>query len=186
MLACIALAFAGCVTHITSDRSTNPPPAEPFSSFTRIQLGQVRLDRECKRSSDSERAVAKMQENLAARMAPALARWNAAGAPKKPARTLLIGPVGAELKFVDGNSRFWVGPLAGSSAVVLRVRISEYETGKVVATPEFYARASAMGGGWTIGVTDNVMLVRIAGRLADYLEGNYEAAVGGPTGVVGK
>ena len=182
-LACAALVLAGCATNIRSSVVDNPPPAEPFSGFTRICVGEVRLARECPRSSDNERAVAKMQENLAARMAPALGRWKAAGESKKPVRTLLVDPVVADMKFVDGNSRFWVGPLAGSSAILLRVRITEYETGKVVATPEFYARASAMGGSFTIGATDNVMLGRIAGRLADYLEANYEKAVGGPTGV---
>jgi hypothetical protein len=40
-----------------------------------------------------------------------------------------------------------------------------------------------MGGAFTFGVTDNIMLTRIAGRLTDYLIGNYEHAVGGGTGV---
>jgi hypothetical protein len=182
-LVCAVLAFAGCATHINSSLATNPPPAEAFSGFTKIQLGSVRFDRKCERTSDGERALAKIQENLSARMAASLARWNAAGKGHTPVRTLLVDPVVAEMKFVDGNSRFWVGPLAGSSAIILRVRITEYETGKVVATPEFYARASAMGGSFSIGATDNVMLTRIAGRLADYLEGNYDKAVGGTTGV---
>ena len=46
----------------------------------------------------------------------------------------------------------------------------------------FYARAAAMGGAWTFGTTDNLMLTRIAERLTDYIAANYDAAVGGPTG----
>jgi hypothetical protein len=97
-------------------------------------------------------------------------------------RTLVIKPVISEVKFISGGKRFWAGALAGSSAVILDVTFTEKETGKLIAKPTFYARAAAMGGAWSIGSTDNVMLVRIAGRLTDYLAANYAAAVGGPSG----
>jgi hypothetical protein len=186
MLACIALALAGCATHIKSTLAENPPPAEAFSKFTHFTLGAARLVPPYAGQPANERALLKIQENLSAQMTPVLAQWNAAGAATSPKRTLLVDPVVTEIKFINGNSRFWAGPIAGSSAVILRVKISEYETGKVIATPEFYARASAMGGTWTIGATDNVMLTRIAGHLASYLKGNFAQAVGGPTGVDNK
>jgi hypothetical protein len=72
--------------------------------------------------------------------------------------------------------------MAGSSAVLMTARITEKETGRVVATPLFYARAEAWGGAFTFGVTDNLMLLRIADRLCDYLLANYTEAVGGVTG----
>ena len=74
------------------------------------------------------------------------------------------------------------GAIAGSSAVIIRVTISEKETGRVIATPEFFARAAAMSGSHSFGAADNVMLIRVAGRLTDYLRVNYSAAIGGPTG----
>jgi len=52
----------------------------------------------------------------------------------------------------------------------------------VIASPLFFARAAAMGGRWTFGVTDNLMLTRVADRFTDYLAANYATAVGGPTG----
>jgi hypothetical protein len=64
----------------------------------------------------------------------------------------------------------------------MKVQISEKETGRIVAEPIFYARAAAMGGAWSFGSTDNLMLTRIASRLTDYLANNYASAVGGPTG----
>lgn len=183
ILGCSLFAVAGCATHIRSDVVTNPPPVEAFANFTRIQVGPVRLAREYAGKGSNDRALAKIQENLDARTAPLLARWNAGGDTATPKRTLLVDPVVTELKFIDGGARFWAGGMAGSSAVILRVRITEYESGRVIATPEFYARASSAAGGWSIGATDNLMLVRIAGRLADYLKANYEHAVGGPSGV---
>jgi hypothetical protein len=46
--------------------------------------------------------------------------------------------------------------------------------------PEFYAHAAAMGGAFSVGGTDNAMLVRIANSLAVYVFSNYRQAVGGP------
>ena len=65
----------------------------------------------------------------------------------------------------------------------MKVRIYDSESGDTIAYPEFYQRAAAMGGAYTVGVTDNLMLVRIANLLVEYLKSNYENAVGGPTGV---
>lgn len=183
LMCCALFAFGGCATHVTAPTASNPPPREAFSGFSKVTVGDVRFGKQCARSGDNERALVKIQENLEARLKEPLARWNAAGAERAPKRTLVVDPVVTEMKFVDGTARFWAGPMAGSSAVVLKVRIYVYETDEEIAAPEFFARASAMGGGWTIGVTDNIMLTRVAGRLADYLEANYAQAVGGPSGV---
>lgn len=55
-------------------------------------------------------------------------------------------------------------------------------SGKVIATPEFYQRANAMAGAWTVGAHDNAMLQRVTVLVANYLSGNYDDAVGGATG----
>lgn len=186
LLVGVALLFAGCATTITSNRATNPPPAEAFVKFNRFELAAVILLPPYAGQPANERALLKIQENLSARMTPVFASWTAAVAPSAaPAavRTLLVESVVAEIKFINGNARFWAGAMAGSSAVILRAKLTEKETGKVIATPEFYARASAMGGAWSFGATDNVMLTRIGDRLADYLAANFPQAVGGPTGV---
>jgi hypothetical protein len=115
-------------------------------------------------------------------MTPALATWNGAAPAGAPVRTLLIETTIPEIKFINATSRVWAGAMAGSSAVILRAKISEKETGKRVAEPEFYARAAAMSGAYSIGGADNAMLVRIANRLTDYLLANYSQAVGGPSG----
>ena len=88
-----------------------------------------------------------------------------------------------ELKFVSGGNRAWAGAFAGSSAVRMRVRFSDKATGAVVAEPEFYQRAAAMGGAYTFGGSDNAMLVRIASVIEEYARRNHAQAVGGPTGL---
>ena len=185
-LSTIALSFSlllsGCVTHITTDLTENPPPAEKFSSFNHIELLPVELVSPYKGQDANERALLKIQENVTFKMAPLLPKWNESAAATVPSKTLVITPVITEIKFINGAARFWAGAFAGSSAAIMKVQIVEKETGRTIAAPIFYARAAAMGGAWTFGATDNLMLTRIAGRLTDYLANNYGAAVGGPTG----
>ena len=181
LAAAAAIVVAGCVTKIKSDVTQNPPPAERFSAFTRFELSKVALVPPYAGQEANERALVKIQENVSAKADPLLAGWNAAGA-NAPARTLVIQPTITEIKFISGGKRFWGGAFAGSSAVILRVTFTEKETGRVIASPEFYSRAAAMGGAWTFGATDNTMLIRIANRFTDYLAANYAAAVGGPSG----
>lgn len=179
----ITLFFSsGCVTHIKTDITQNPPPTEKFSAFNHVEIEPLQLAETYAGRPSYERPAAKIQENIAVNAAPLLAKWNTPGTPASPGRTLHIKPVVTEFKFVKGGRRFLTGPFSGSSAVILRATITEKETGKVIAEPIFYARAAAMSGGFTFGAMDNVMLIRIAGRFTQYLAENYPAAVGGPTG----
>lgn len=180
--ALFALLATGCVTNIKTDVLNNPPPAEKFSNFNRFEIGRITLVPPYAGQEANEKALVKIQENLDLRATPLLASWNEKGAASTPARTLVITPVVTEVKFIGAGTRVWVGGFAGSSAVILRVEITEKETGKVVANPHFYARAAAISGAWSFGAADNAMLVRVANRLSDYLEGNYSQAVGGRTG----
>jgi hypothetical protein len=93
-------------------------------------------------------------------------------------RVLDVEPHILQLKFVSGGARFFAGALAGSSAVLMRVKFVDAHTGQVVADPEFYQRAAAYGGAWSIGGTDNGMLARIATVVQEYLDR-------GPTGLDG-
>jgi hypothetical protein len=165
------------------DQLQNPAPTEKFSNFIHFEMTKINLLPPYAGQDGNEKALIKIQENVSEKMTPLLAEWNAKGGATAPVRTLLIEPTVTDLKFINGTARFWAGPLAGASAVILRVKITEKETGKVIASPVFYARAAAQGGAWSFGGTDNAMLVRIANRLTDYLAANYDSAAGGPTGV---
>lgn len=176
------LLAGGCATQIKTDVTQNPPPAEKFADFTRFEMPKLALLPPYAGQEPNERALVKIQENVDLRMKPALQVWNGAAPAGAAARTLLIEATIPELKFINATARVFAGAMAGSSAVILRVRITEKETGKIVAEPIFYARAAAMGGAYSMGASDNAMLVRIANRLSDYLLGNYSQAIGGVTG----
>lgn len=181
LAAALALAFAGCVTHIRSSVTTNPPPTEKFADFQRIEIAPLTLTPPYAGQDANERARRKIQENVDLRTRPLLAAWNE-HADQAGARTLLIQPHIAEIKFINGTARVWSGWLSGSSAVVLRVDFIDQASGRRVAQPEFFARAAAASGAFSFGAADNAMLIRIATRFTDYLKANYAQAVGGPSG----
>lgn len=186
VLTIAAALFAGCATKITSDVVQNPPPAEKLSNFTHFEMLPLRLVPPYAGQAPNEVALVKIQENVDARMQSTLATWNSRDHGPAATRTLVIEPVIDEIKFISGGKRALAGAYAGSSAVILRAHLKDKETGAIIASPEFYAKAAALGGAWSFGGTDNAMLVRIANRLSDYLIANFDAAVGGPSGAESK
>ncbi len=165
----------GCATTIKASSTTNPPPAEAFSAYGRIEVRPVVFKSGYMGNSAG---LAKIEENLKKNLSEPLQRWNA-----RPAngRTLIVQPVVDELAFKHGAERVLLGPLAGSSGVLMTIDIKD-ANGKVIAHPEFFQRAQAMGAGFTFGVHDNLMLTRVANLASSYMVANYERAVGGPTG----
>jgi hypothetical protein len=176
----LALACTACVTHIHPDTTSNPPPREALSTFRHFHLQPVAADTAQVREQDA--AMAKISANVQQKLASTLATWE----NREPGgRTLNIEPHVSELKFVSGGKRFFAGAFAGSSAVVMHLRLTDADTGELIAEPEFFQRAAASGGAWSIGGTDNGMLVRIATAAQQYMARNYDHAVGGPTGLDG-
>jgi len=123
-------------------------------------------------------ALGKINENIQHDLAPSLLEWN-----KRPenGRTLVIEPIVEQLSFKSTTKRVFLGPMAGSSGVLMHLVIKD-NNGRLIASPEFFQRAAAMSGGWTLGVQDNLMLTRVANLSARYVQNNFATAVGGPTG----
>jgi hypothetical protein len=165
----------GCATKIKASSTQNPPPAEAFAAYGRIELKSA-VFRDGYRGDQS--GLAKIDANIKLDLAASLESWN-----NKPAngRTLVIEPVVEEMAFKHGAKRVLLGPLAGSSGVLMRVTFRD-QRGNVVATPEFFQRADAMAAGFLFGVHDNLMLTRISNLASGYVIANYEQSVGGPTG----
>ena len=165
----------GCATSIKASGTSNRAPSEAFAGFGRIYVQPVVFKDGYKGSAA---ALGKIDENMRKDLAGPVAKWNA-----RPAngRTLTIYPVVEELSFKSSTKRVFLGPLAGSSGVLMRMTIKD-NTGKVIAMPEFFQRANAMGAGFTLGVHDNLMLTRVANLASGYVVNNFERAVGGPTG----
>jgi hypothetical protein len=172
----VALALMqSCATKIKASTAENPPPKEAFSAYGRVEVKQAIFR---PGYSASPASLAKIEANLKKDLAISLATWN-----QRPAngRTLIIEPVVDEIQFNRVVKRVFLGPLAGSSGVLMHLKISDAR-GDVVAMPEFFQRADAWGAGFTLGVHDNLMLTRVANLASQYIIANYRSARGGPTG----
>jgi hypothetical protein len=167
--------LSGCATNIKASGAWNPAPAEAFKAYGRIEVKPVVFKAGYQGDASG---LAKIESNFREELAPSLAKWNQR---KDNGRTLIIEPVVEELSFKHGAKRVLLGPLAGSSGVLMRVSIRDAK-GVVVANPEFFQRAGAMSAGFLFGVHDNLMLTRVGKLAGGYVIANFERAQGGPTG----
>lgn len=174
-IAAVATFTQGCATNIKASSAQNPPPAEAFSKYGRIEVKPAVFKSGLR---GSKGALAKIDQNIQHDLTTSLAEWN-----QRPnnGRTLVIEPVVEELSFKGGAKRVLLGPLAGSSGVLMRMNIHD-KNGAVVASPEFFQRANAMAAGFLMGVHDNIMLTRVANLSTNYVKANFSQNVGGPTG----
>lgn len=168
------LMFTGCATRIT--RTDGPPeaPTTSFANFNRyILLDTVIAPRYAEHSANQAAAI-KIHDNLVRNLRlvnPDLVTVSSLDElePQASEDTLIISPKIVEIKFIGGAARFWAGALAGSSAVYMKVLFTEGGKGGKLANPAFYQHANAYGGAWSIGGTDNAMLIRIASLIAEYV-----------------
>lgn len=165
----------GCATKIQASSSQNPPPSEAFSAFGRIEVKPAVF---ASGVNGNLGALGKINQNIQHDLVKALPEWNAA---RDNGRTLVIEPVVEQMSFKGSVGRVFLGPLMGSSGVLMRLNIRDNK-GNVIASPQFFQRANAMAAGWTFGVHDNLMLTRVANLSTGYIKANYATPVGGRTG----
>ena len=183
-LTALLLLTGSCIAYNVCAEGLNPPPASAFGGYQAYELKPLAVSDELKGSETGVKATGKIQENIDARLKPIVAEWaqKAAGQGKGNGKTLVVEPSVSDLRFINGAKRFFAGALAGSSHVVMKVRIVEQPGDKVIAEPEFYQHASGMAGAWTVGAHDNTMLNRVVDLAANYLTANFDSAVGGLSG----
>lgn len=177
----VALIALSCVCTTLYAEVNNAPPARKLSGYAAYELKPVAVDAADAADKGRNKVNGKVQEHFDTLIAPIVAEWNAAphdeGAPH-----LVIEPRVDSVRKVGGATRFFAGGFAGDSHVTMHVRFVEEPGHVVIAEPEFYQRAAALSGAWTMGAQDNDMLRRVTQIVADYMNANYASAVGGRTG----
>jgi hypothetical protein len=178
----IVLVAAAATLQTAAAEGLNPAPAAAFGGYQAYELKPLAISDELKASDTGVKATAKIQENIDARLKPIVEGWAKMNEGKGNGSTLVFEPSVDDLRFIGGTKRFFAGALAGSSHVVMKLKIVEQPSGKVIAEPEFYQRASGMAGAWTVGAHDNTMLSRVVELAANYMSQNFVGAVGGLSG----
>ena len=166
--------LAGCVTKITKPAAAPQPSTERFGAFNTVVFENVSLAPKFREARANQKAAKKINEELIASLRNAFPEMKIVDQATEPAtdKTLVIRPVIKEIKFIGGGARFWVGAMAGSSAVLMQVTFVDQGTGAVLASPEFYRSANAMGGQWSFGASDNMMLTMIVQDIITYVVSN--------------
>lgn len=155
----------------------NPPPATPLNVFGHFEAAPVAMGAPWAGQKGNESARERLQANLDERLGPLFTAWNAAA--DAGGRTLKVQPEIRYVRFITGGKRFFAGGFAGASSILVKVRLVDVETGAIVAEPDFYQHANAIGAAWSFGATDKTMLIRISNMVTEYLKANYAQATGG-------
>ncbi len=170
------LLMIGCATQISKPTREPLPSKVRFGEFTNIEMKAVGISETYAEAEANQKALRKIDEILFNDMRmlyPNLKRIeNGEDFSKASDKTLQITPIIKEIKFVGGGARFWVGAMAGSSAVLMEAIFRDGSSSEIIADPEFIRVANAYSGGWSMGVTDNKMLEDIARDIVNYASVN--------------
>jgi hypothetical protein len=161
----------GCATQIRRPSGAPEAAKVKLGTFDTVTLKHVEIAPEFSAAGANKKAAKKINERLFMEMRKVFDGLQEAG--ETPAQQgLLIEPLIEEIKFIGGAARFWVGAMAGSSAVLMKVTFRDAAAGEVVAAPQFYRSAAAFAGGMSMGAADNRMLDAIASDVATYAGNN--------------
>ncbi len=170
----IASMTSNCATHIAKPKSAPTTSQVRFSDFKNVEMKAVGISPKFASSGANQKALKKIDKELSENLQMTLSNFKRLEAgeefSKTGTRTLQITPYVKEIKFINGAVRFWVGAMAGSSAVLMQTTFVDSKTGKVIADPEFYRSANVFSG--PFGIADNLMLDSIARDVSDYANYN--------------
>lgn len=160
----------------------NTPPKVQLDHYVRFELKPVVLAPAYAEHEANKQALVSVQQNIDQRLGAWVAQRNAEPAKDAAPPKLVIEPVVEKVRFISGGKRFWAGAFAGSSQILMKLRLTDAATQEVIAEPEFYQHARGMAGAWTVGGADNAMLARVTTLAQEYVAANYSALAGGATG----
>jgi hypothetical protein len=169
-----AAAFlSACATNIHPQNETITRSKVPLGKFSAVAMRPLAVERSEGDSGD-QAAIARVDGQLRSCMRGVFRdlRESAGGEQSAPG-SLVIEPSIVDMKKVNSAERFFLGPMVGSSAILLKVRFVDTASNDVLAEPVFYAKANAWGGSFSIGATDNAMLTRIVDDACRYARSNY-------------
>jgi len=167
---CLLLGFMlaqGCATNLTKPAGTPRPTTVRLSTFQTVTMKPVEIAPEFASAGANQKAAKRINEVLVDDMRMVFPNLREASGEDVRAG-LLIEPLIQEIKFIGGAARFWVGAMAGSSAVLMKASFRDASTGEIIGEPQFYRDAGAYSGGYSMGATDNRMLEDIAKDIVNY------------------
>lgn len=168
---------------VVASGTQNPPPEAALVAYDRFEMAELAMGKPYAGQPVNDKARDTLAVHLNGHVLPWVLEKSTLAAKNEPPRLLRIEPRIDQIKTVSKGARFWAGAMAGKSRVLVKVRLVDAASNALIAEPEFYQHAGAMAGAYSMGAADQGMLERVAQLVVEYLRGNYDAAVGGPTGM---
>jgi hypothetical protein len=151
------------------------PSKVKFSEFKSVELKETVINPE-ENGEGNRKQAKKIDEMLLAGLKgylPDLKVIPAGGDfSKSDQRTLQIAPRIDHIRIVGPGGRFWLGPMAGGSDIVMHVDYRDSSTGEIIANPDFWKGNNAWAGNWSMGATDNQIRDAVVAQIIGYTLGN--------------
>lgn len=165
--------LAGCATDIRPQDHTIEPTPVRLGSFDSYVLQPLAVHYTAGDRAD-QAAVAQIETGLRGCLRGVLrALREEPEADGAAGRRLVVEPIVVDLKKVSAAERRWAGPLAGSSAVLLQLRLADAGSGETLAAPMFHARGDAWRGSFApFAASDEAMLNDVVDEACRYARDN--------------
>lgn len=173
LMVCMMTVLSACATNIGKPQIRPAAAKVKLGKFSKIEIAPI--EKKASVTEGNMKAIKKIEENFVSEMKmafPGVEKVATKDSLAQSGDVLRIELLVKEIKFIGGAARFWVGSMAGSSAVLLYMKATDVATGDVVAEGDFYTDSGAQAGGMSIGVSDNLMLKTIAKDVVGYLSYN--------------
>lgn len=174
----LILILSGCTSSpkqrnkiITESAALIQPTQVKLSKFSSYKMLPLKSAEAISVKKEKARYADIIEGKLKERVQPLLAQWN--GNSAKNGRKLIVEPELISLRIVSGGARFWIGAMAGSSDVKLRMTLRDAKTNKVIGSPVISKQTGGMTGAWSMGATDKNLVDYIVDISKQYLINNY-------------
>lgn len=178
MLLAVVLLMSACAgknhhAEIVQNEVTRlPQPTKSLSTYKTITLEKMAFSEAIQQDEDKVEVAEEFEKQLQQKLQPLLTQWNSQVSQDKNG-TLIIIPQLEALRIVSAGTRFWAGAWAGNSNVDMDLQLVDKQTNSIIAEPRIQLKADAMTGGWSVGASDQNILIYLTDISYEYLKKNY-------------
>ena len=168
--------LVGCASNTASrkdvvyaDAALLASPTIKLSSYKNFELARMDYSDEIKAEAPKVEVAKQVEMKLRLAAEADISAWSAAASEGADGKTVVITPFMKSLRAVSGGARFWAGAFAGDSFVDMELRITDKDTGELLANPTIRKTAGGMAGAYSGGGTDDSLLDYVAEIAHAYL-----------------
>jgi len=168
--------LVGCTSNTASrkdvvyaDAALLAPPTIKLSSYKNFEFARMDYSDDVKADAPKVEVARLVEMKLRLAAESDISAWSAAANESDDGKTVIITPFMKSLRVVSNGARMWAGAFAGESFVDMELRITDKDTGELLASPTIRKAAGGMAGAYSGGGTDDSLLDYVAEIAHAYL-----------------